>query len=1203
MPVYGRDQSLHLKKLEMKGFKSFAQRVDLNFDKGVTGVVGPNGCGKSNVADAIRWVLGEQSARSLRGQKMEDIIFSGTDRKKPQGLAEVTIVFDNTSAHLPVPYDEVSITRRIYRSGESEYYLNKNRCRLKDVRELLMDTGIGKEGYSIIGQGRIDEILSQRGDERRLLFDEAAGIVKFRTRKEEAEKKIKQTDENLSRLKDILMELKTQVEPLKKQAAKAEKYLMLKEKVSVLEIQAIISDMDKMNVTAERLQVEQDEWKQLLNQIRDENDASESNTALIEAQKEQCENELNTLLDCIKNSETKLDEMKTEMLLQEQAQSHLAEQQTRLEASMASFHLEKQAEKDQLLLINEKLIRQKGFNSEKEEKIAGQIERINLETQQLQLRQNRLEDNKAGIIESLNEIASLNARLERIQALEDSASERFSVLEKETEAIKEEQNELTELAVIQQDTRDNIQKAIDDNSQELISCEQQYKEIDEALIQIDKLIYQANQERDQSQHRKNTLVNMEKTFEGFQRGVKNVLRAVQQNQQLTEGFHGVIADLLRVPKGYEIAIETALGPALQHLVTDRETQGKTIIEHLKQHHQGRVTILPLNVIKGRVLRDNELRILEKYPDASCAMDLVSYPSPYQSIFENLLGRVVVVGKLETGIKIARDLKYQVKITTLEGDLIQPGGSMSGGSVSAQHEGLLVRKREIEELGNRVHDLTGKLTELNKKRDGLRITKEGIESQLISNKDSQAELQKRLYEAVSNLQTSSHQLKTIEQRVIRMQTEMNQLDETRQTFRSDLLKSSQELTIKNTVLKDVRAEVEKEVEDLQLFQKQLDSLVESMNRYQVELAELKEKARALEYEKESVESRINLLESKQAAVIAELKMMEIKRSDRTKRINDLMTAEKKLNEQLQSEVAKKGELKLTKDGLQNQIRRIHADRQVLMEKSEELIEKIHQSELKLSRCQWQMQQQSERLLENYQLNRTQARVWLNNRPDHGLKASDLAELKRQMIELGDVHIGAPEEYKRVNERLNFLDQQQTDMLEAKKTLEIIIEELEQHMVAQFREQFDKIQLRFKEVFQKLFHGGNTELVLQNPEDLLTSGIEIIAQPPGKKFQHLSLLSGGEKALTAISLLFGILLVKPSPFCVLDEIEAALDDANVSRFADFLVTLSANIQFIVVTHKKQTMERAQTLYGITMQEKGVSDLLTLKLQDIDHGTIAG
>ncbi len=1194
---------MHLSKLEMKGFKSFAQRSEMNFNKGITAVVGPNGCGKSNVADAIRWVLGEQSARSLRGHKMEDIIFSGTDRKKPQGLAEVTIVFDNKSGELPVPYHEVAITRRVFRSGESEYLLNNTRCRLKDVKELLMDTGIGKEGYSIIGQGRIDELLSQKGEERRFLFDEAAGIVKFRTRKEEAEKKMVKTEENLCRLNDIILELKGQIDPLRIQAEKAERYLNLREKVTFLEVDCLIKDYDKYTSQRSVLEDEQINLRETIELILVELNKLESEKHKIESDVEGFLAEQEVLVNKIQGIKKSQEEQRTVYLLNCQKLEHLIEQKERLTLNHTEAEHDQEKEAIKLAELSRKHENQKAQLDEMNHMLQQLNNNIHTTTLRLDERQQQLENNKAGIVETLNEISGFKAKRERLWAMSESAEERNRQLNNEMTRLNED------LAHVSNQYDSEMKEALKVGSQvkslvrDIESDETTISSVQEHLSAVELDLYQISKDHDQAVHRKNMLVNMEKSFEGFQRGVKNVLRAVQQNSELASGFHGVVADLIRVPNGYEIAVETALGAALQHLVTDDEQQAKRIIEYLKHQHLGRVTILPLTIIKGRMLRHNELRILEKYPTASCAIDLISFPSPYQSIFESLLGRVIVADDLETAISIARDFNHQIKITTVEGELLQPGGSMTGGTSTKLPEGLLVRKREIEELGKEIHELAAKKKDKEKIKLELDTKRKESNQLLQEKKRLLTNLQEQNVRLESTCLNLKNQMSEKEYRFQLLQDEKDQLSDHLKQLSDDIGKLENSLKEKEETLINVQRNMDLELNEQQVIKNEISDLTKRLNTHQIEMAEMTEKEKAILSEISLVEQLHDSVIDRVRTIDEETRVVLSKKEHVLKCIEDDKKKEKTIELEINNATQNHDKIKQLIQTCQQALKHHMTDRDNVAKRNEETKETIHQYEIKVSKIEWQVQQLLDKLREQHAFNLTQARIWLKNNHMNNVKMSDLTRLKSEMDALGDVHIGALEEFKRVQDRYEFLLQQQKDLLDSKESLINIISDLEDHMKRQFEEQFHKIQDKFNEVFQRLFHGGSTQLILQNPNDLLSTGIDIIAQPPGKKSQHLSLLSGGEKALTAISLLFGILLVKPSPFCVLDEIEAALDDANVSRFADYLISLSEGIQFIVVTHKKQTMERADTLYGITMQEKGISKLLTLKLQEIDQNMIAG
>ena len=1066
-----------------------------------------------------------------------------------------------------------------------------------------MDTGIGKEGYSIIGQGRIDELLSQRGEERRLLFEEAAGIVKYRTRKEEAEKKISQTNENLSRLKDILLELKEQLEPLRLQSEKAEKYLNLREKVQKLEVDLFLKDIVKADEGVEQIKKEQQGWRQMLTEIQGELSQLEKELQEAERMSQQYETEKEALEQCMKELEVEMEESHTQYRLHCQRLEHLQDQEKRMKTSSEQLEDEITREEERLHQLNGEILNQDQCCRDQEDKMAELSERINLENNQLTQRQHQLEHNKAGIIEALNQIASLKARIERVQALEDASTQRQRQLQEEYRTVDFERKEIQEKSQTAALELGDLKKSLMMVATELESSKLSLEEVEEQLAKMEQKCYRIIQEHDQRVHKKNTLVNMEKTFEGFQRGVKNLLRAVQQNPDLGKGFHGVVADLLRVPKGYETAIETSLGPALQYLVTEEEFQGKKMIDHLKKNHMGRVTVFPLNVIKGRSLNHYEQQIVEKYEDAACAIDLISFPSPYKAVFQNLLGRVIITKDLDTAIRLARELKHQVKLTTMEGDLIQPGGSMTGGSVSAQQDGLLVRKREIEELGNEIRELAEKRTLAETHMTTLKTQQNTIKNKQLELGQKKTQQEHQAVKREGEVDHLQQQTALLTQRLQRFNHEQNQLTDQLNHLGNELHQLRKELEEKEAALAGVRAEVEREVALQQSLMSQLDELKNLASKQQITLAAYREKTKALKSEKQSVESHRDSLKTKKSHMLQELDETKNRQNETANIMQEIKATEIVQKNRLEETQGHLAQVQTNHSRTRSHLQQIQRDRQLHNESQQSLTEKNHQAELRLSKQEWQRQQIIDRLLEHHEMNPTQAKIWLSRQGEDTLKPGDLPALKREMQLLGDVHVGALDEYRRVRERYEFLTSQEEDMLQARQSLEAIISQLEKHMIEQFQSQFNKIQTEFKTVFQRLFRGGNTELVLQNPEDLLTTGIDIVAQPPGKKFQHLSLLSGGEKALTAISLLFGILLVKPSPFCILDEIEAALDDANVSRFADFLVDLSEEIQFIVVTHKKQTMERAHTLYGVTMQEKGISTLLPLKLEEVKREMMTG
>ncbi|RQD70357.1 MAG: chromosome segregation protein SMC [Tindallia sp. MSAO_Bac2] len=1194
---------MYLKSLEIKGFKSFAQRVNLHFEKGITGVVGPNGCGKSNVTEAIRWVLGEQSARNLRGQKMEDVIFSGTDKRKPHGMAEVSIVFDNMSQQLPLKFDEVCLTRRVYRSGEGEYFINGSPCRRKDLKEILMDTGIGKEGYSMISQGRIDEILSQKGEERRLLLDEAAGIVKYRTRKEEAEKKIEKTEENLLRIKDILTELDQHMGPLSEQSAKAEMYLNLKEKVDFLEISELLKNIKNqkqgIQQKEENLKTTEEEIDRLL----------EEETTLQQVLESREEN-LESLRISINEARRTVEEKKSEMdenRLQSQSKlqeiQHQQQQIKNLETAIQEQQESIQTGKDRLGRLEENTVSAFESLREKENDLQSNHQILTEQKKLVEETRERLEESKTGIVDGLNQLNRYQNQYERIHTLKETTSQRWTAIKKEMAdkiaSIQAQQKLYEEKQEEKKSNAELKRQLIERINREKESLEGHQKELNTTQLSLNKL----NQDLQRFTQQKNLLINMEKNFEGFQRGVKNLLKAVEEKPELSEGFHGVVADLLRVPQGYEVAVETALGQALQFLVTDHDYQAKKLIDFLRKAHQGRVTILPIKTIQPRKLNQHENNILSEFSEATCALDLVSYPTPYEAVFSNLLGRVVIAEHLEAGMQISRRFRQQIKIATMEGELIMPGGSMTGGSNSKQQDGLLVRKREIEEIGHRMHQLQETIADVSGRKDSIEKMVIHSKAQLEDWRVKLDHLEKqeiRIDSSLDSMDTAINELLRTEKR---LKSEEMDLEKNHEHLMAEEQKISDEMEKTEEKIESERWEVENDIQTLKTEEKQLEALQARDTDFRVEVAELREKKQSVDREKRELEDQLKQYHLQIQQLQQQEEQAARDRQHASEELDRLTEEQKRLEQQLTEEKETLEKLQQDEENTR-QTQRSKAKELETLRKSQEAVRDQHtQMQMKISRQEWQLEQSMEKL-DFYQLNSLEeAEEKVQTPPEPSMNTYSLKALKEEMQALGEVHVGSIEEYRRVRERHHFLSAQKQDMEDARDSLQEIIAELEEKMVEQFEKQFKKIQASFQQVFQQLFNGGTAELVLQEPERILYSGVDIVAQPPGKKFQHLSLLSGGEKAMTAISLLFGILLVKPSPFCVLDEIEAALDDSNVGRFADFLVELSRDIQFVVVTHKKQTMERVNSLYGITMEEKGISKLLRLKLADLDESMIAG
>ncbi|SDY92156.1 chromosome segregation protein SMC [Tindallia californiensis] len=1193
---------MYLKRLEIKGFKSFAHKVDIQFEKGITGIVGPNGCGKSNITEAMRWVLGEQSAKSLRGHKMEDVIFTGTDKRRAMGIAEVSIVFDNATRKLPLAFEEVCLTRRVYRSGESEYFINNSSCRRKELKELLMDTGIGKEGYSMISQGRIDEIINQKGEERRLLIDEAAGIVKYRSRKDEAEKKIQRTHEHLLRINDILSELNQHIKPLELQASQAEKYLRMKELADYLEISTLVDNIDKQSNAMQEI-------KQKIHQA--------------ESKARSCKKTENNIQEKLEGKELALESyrQKTNALQSELEKIKKTIEENRIQRNI--YYQQINYRKSHLLKLDKEIIEQNLNLMDTKTRldqlnillqdlnksildVDGKLEKfyneIKLKKESLAMYKDKVETGKSSIIENHNELNSIHNKHQRTSALQEANHLRLRVVEDDIKKIRKEEEMQRDLEKRNSEKKTTIESNI---SQLRVLADNQKKRLHELenkheseLIDVQKIVENIQK----LNNKKSLLVKMSKNYDGFNVGVKNLLTAVHKESVMFDGFRGIVADLLTVSSGYELAIEIAMGQALQFLITDHDYQAKKIIDYLKKTRKGRVTILPISSVQERKLKQEEKYNLQKFDKSFCALDLVSFSSHYETIFNYLLGRVIVTDDLEVGIQISRKFNQQVKITTIDGELILPGGSMTGGSYSKQNDGLLIRKKEIKEIENQIVILQEK----EKKR---RVGIEENEAKIKAVKDKIAETEreisneeKKLIEVSINASNFVDRINDLKNNHTRLEDERYELK--RNLFGLDVREKTflLDIAVLNQRTEKVQGEVEDNLIILDKHKVMLESIQNKHTDLRIEAAELKERKQSLEKEKQDLENAIihstvssDTLRNERINSMASMGELSNKLYLQEKKIDHFSAKELQQEKQIMRFSTLEDQTRLEYQNAMNEL-------DTTRNKQDEMKNEVNTLRMKSSRLEWQIEQCVEKLSLFNMDSLEAARETLNHPPCDKVVEYDLEKLKSEMKALGEINVGAIEEYRRMKDRHRFLTFQKEDMENAKESLEKIICELDYKMTKQFEEQFEKIQSSFQQVFEKLFNGGTAELHLQEPENVLYSGIDIVAQPPGKRFQHLSLLSGGEKAMTAISLLFSILLVKPSPFCVLDEIEAALDDANVDKFADFLVDLSADIQFVVVTHKKLTMERASSLYGVTMEEKGISKLLRLKLADLNNDIVS-
>ncbi|SNR90254.1 condensin subunit Smc [Anaerovirgula multivorans] len=1193
---------MYLKKLELYGFKSFANKIELNFEKGVTAVVGPNGSGKSNISDGIKWVLGEQSVKSLRGSKMEDVIFAGTSTRKPLGMSEVSLTLDNSSQALPIEYDEITITRRMYRSGESEYYLNKSACRLKDIRELLMDTGIGKDGYSIIGQGKIDEILSSKSEDRRQLFEEAAGIVKYKHRKNEAEKKLSATKDNLIRVSDILNELENQLEPLKKQSFKAQKYNELKETLLKLEVNLFIKEIDKIDTELKHIHQQMEILKKSLSTQEIEKNNFCEKLSEIENQLELREEEVAKIQDEYHNTQKEIGKKEGEINVNQEKLMHYTQNINRLEKEIkdiSNINLKTRGE------LEAKLIQLKTIDTDLDEletEMKDKVLQYNDINRSKSLKEEDVENSKSTIIDTLNAISDLKSEGNRYKTLTDTMQQRM-------EQIHKEINHHEEKAVAGHKTFIELQQGLTELRSNMNNIMDRIKNItsEKHLLvnQENNILKKLDSMRKEIQHKaskKNVIEEMEKEHDGYNKSVKNILVACDRNQALGEGVYGVVANLLKVPRGYEVAIETALGASIQHIVTRNEEDAKRLIGFLKKNSLGRVTLLPLTSIQKKTIQNSELKIIEGFKDVKVAIDIIEFDHSFTNVFSSLLSRVLIVPNLDIGVKMAKATQHRFKIVTIDGDVMNLGGSITGGSSGFKGSSILGRKRELEELTESIGNLEKEKHTVELQYNQLIEAKNTLDEEVKMLTEKQQDLKIQEATLASKEQQTEEENRKTDVFIKQLKREIKELMEAKQTTSEKYIGINKEIASMEEMIASTKHTLEDCEKHLLIGKQKLEELNEEITKHKVNLASLQEQKRGLLQEIENLQETIKHNEMQCSEKNEEI----INTNNQYSSLQEELMKSKK---ELQNSVHKLNQLEerltVLKNGKQ-ELQQVQKQTKEMLNQVEEIIKDLHDSTYKLDvKCtRLEMQQQAfyNKLWEEYELTYNHAKEIKEDVPDHINMTKEIKSLKDGIKSLGSINLDAIEEYESVKERHQFLKQQKDDLESARQTLVKVIKDMEESMKQQFLQEFNKIRENFNEVFIKLFGGGKAELVLEDEKDLLDCGIEIIAQPPGKKLQSLSLLSGGERALTAISLLFGILLVKPSPFCILDEIEAALDDANVNRFAKFLQELSFDTQFIVVTHRKGTMESADALYGVTMEEEGISKIVSVKFTDEFNKEIA-
>lgn len=1181
---------MYLKRLESVGFKSFAERIEIEFVPGVTAIVGPNGSGKSNITDAVRWVLGEQSARSLRGSKMEDIIFQGSDTRKPLNVAEVTLVLNNEDKTLPLDYEEVSVTRRVYRSGDSEFYINKQACRLKDIIDLFMDSGLGREAFSIISQGKVEEILSSKPEERRTIFEEAAGVLKYKQRKNKAEYKLAETQENLNRVDDIIHEVEQQLKPLEKQAETAKHYLELKKELKQNEISYLVAEIEQLH----------EEWQSLLKQLESEQETEIEMQASIKKQEasieqkkhkialldQAIEQEQQQLLDAtqqLENYEGKMKLLKERSKHFDENKQKLKQQQKTMEEKIEQ--LEKECKQAEQLLSDWKRSRK-----QTKEKVKDLEKKLNMDKETIA---DQIEDLKADYIEYLNKQAakrnekqSISEQLAQMENKNGKQAEKLKASLKEREALRSSQKRL----------KTEVNKEKKAFAEKTTAVERLKTDIEQSNGQLEtgqQKLYQAYQYIEKLKSQKEMLEGMKAEFQGFFLGVKSVLKA-NKNKELS-GIHGAVIELIDVPKEYVTAIETVLGGQSQYIVTADESAARNAISWLKANNRGRATFLPLATIQERFVPPSIVKQIENHPGfVGIASNLVETNPAYEKVINHLMGHVIVTKTLKDANDIARLSGRKYRMVTLEGDVVHPGGSMSGGAKKKTNQSsLFTREKDLQEIKEKLETFMQKTKQVERK---LHEQKQ----QVASKKTELEQKEQELAATREKVQKLEAEYKEIEIKLQAVNDHLTIYDQDQKQFHEDkeyLEQKDKQLTKDLQQLQEQLTEIENKINDLTkqetMLQENREKLKDELQQLQILLAEQEERVKNGQENRDKLQAELSSAKDQYHSITNELNMM-----------NDL--GEQETEEQLEEKIVfYRDEKEKRSESIQQKRRErlkhstdLEVEERELKEMNkqlQQLSDKLKQKEVKVNRLDVELENQLEFLQSEYTMTYEKAKQTYEKAEDIEKAKAVVQQLKLQIERLSTVNLGSIEEFDRLTERHSFLTVQRNDLVNAKETLYDVIDEMDEEMIKRFDTTFKQIKKEFTLVFKQLFGGGHAELKLTDPNNLLETGIDIIAQPPGKKLQNLGLLSGGERALTAISLLLAILRVRPVPFCILDEVEAALDEANVVRFAKYIKMHSEQTQFIIITHRKGTMEEADVLYGVTMQESGVSRLVSVRLEE--------
>lgn len=1180
---------MYLKRLELQGFKSFADKTILEFKPGITSVIGPNGSGKSNISDSIRWVLGEQSIKSLRGAKSEDIIFAGTQNRKSLGFAEASIVIDNSDGKLPIEYSEVTVTRKIYRSGETGYYINKVPCRLKDILELFMDTGIGKDGYSIIGQGKIDEILSNKSEDRRHIFEEAAGIVKYRVRKAESEKKLEQTKLNLLRINDIISEIESNIDPLKMQAEKAKQFLDLREELKNIEVGLFLYNIESYKEKLEQIVKDIEIMENHKQEEVEKQEKLQKNKDDLKIAIDNLTSKIEEVQNLGFESSNKIEKINSEISIskeriinnnqnEERIKNEIKECEERIE-ELEEEKKQKVEKKDSLFSNKEKFEKEL---DEKQEELKRIMEKMSTKELEIEGKKQLLEKYTDEKYEKSSNINAQDVNYQNIQKRQNNLKLEISEVISELDGQRDTKQELSSKFFEIENKRSKLVNEIEEVSKQKQECENKINEFD---ISINKIVDEMRMKKS----RLNFLIETEKEKEGYVKSVKSILIACDRDLNLKKGMHGVLANLISVDKKYETAIEMCLGASLQNIVTENEQDAKKLVEYLRKNNLGRASFLPITTVKGKKID----KIKSKTNGViGIASDLINTDKKYRQIVESLLGRTVIVDDMDTAINLAKQNSYSFRIVTLKGDVINPSGAIQGGSVQTKTVNILGRSKEIEELKNNINLLDEKVKAL--QEDKVKY-QESVSSVI----EKAKEFEKSLQEIDITYATEKQKILAIEEKIDSSQIRLSKLKQESKKNEEQKIEIQNNKEEEKRRIEEIELEVQKLNEVIQEFaslnkdnQKYVDDLNFDITNLKISVSSFDESGTSIdemilrinqdiENNKKSIENKNN-----------ELNVKNEENKELNNKITELNNEVIEIKNLVANSSTKVEELKASRLKNNEELAKIEKDISSQFDVIEDLKEHCVKIDVKKTKLEQDLEQVINTLWEEYEITPNNAGDY--KKPDNVLTTQkQVNTLRNNIKDLGSINIDAIEEYKKTKERYDFMCEQRLDLDVTAGKLRKIIYDMTETMKNQFSEKFKQINKNFSEVFVELFGGGKAELILNDEDNILECGIDIKVQPPGKKLQNMMLLSGGEKAFTAIALLFAILKINPAPFCILDEIEAALDDVNVYRYAEYLKKFSNDTQFLVITHRKGTMEAADTVYGITMEENGISKLLSMKL----------